>query len=129
MTKRERFFEIARFLIAGGVGVLSYLLVFWALLQFTELWYIAASIVAFTVNLCVNYVTQKFWAFKSKEGANVGKQFTLYVVVSLGFLGANTGLLYVLVERMCIRYLSAQLITTTVLTITSFFVTRRILKT
>jgi putative flippase GtrA len=85
-----------------------------------------SAIGAFVLNNVVNFLIQKFWTFKSNDTGAVPRQLSLYFVMGVCFLVANTLLLYLLVEYVHLYYLIAQLILTILLTIVSFVITRRI---
>ena len=123
---KQRFSQILRFLVGGGVGVFAYYLTLYTLTEFAGVWYVISAIVAFVLNYAINFALQKFWTFKNKDTKNVSRQLTLYFGIALGFLLTNTALLYVFVEYVHLGYLVAQLILTFLLTIASFVITRKI---
>ena len=123
---KQRFSQILRFLLGGGVGVAVYYATLYTLTEFAGVWYVISAIVAFVLNYAINFTLQKFWTFQNKDTKNVSRQLTLYFGMVLGFLATNTTLLYVLVEYVHLKYLVAQLILTFLLTIASFVLTRKI---
>ncbi len=123
--KKKKFFEIIRFLIGGGAGVLVYYIAIYTLTELAGLWYIYSATIAFFLNGGTSFVVQKFWTFKNKKKA-VTKQFILYFSMGGCFFFINIGLLYALVDGLGLYYLLAQLILTIILTTASFFITKRI---
>ena len=104
---KQRFSQILRFLVGGGVGVFAYYLTIYTLTEFAGVWYVISAIVAFVLNYAINFILQKFWTFKNKDTKNVSRQLTLYFGMALGFLVTNTALLYVFVEYVHLGYLVA----------------------
>ncbi len=123
---KQRFSQILRFLLGGGVGVLVYYATLYTLTEFAGVWYVISAIVAFVLNYAINFTLQKFWTFENKDTKNVSRQLRLYFGMALGFLATNTVLLYILVEYVHLGYLVAQLILTLLLTVASFVLTRKI---
>jgi putative flippase GtrA len=113
--------RFARFLGAGGLGVLLYYLILYALTEFLGFWYMVSAGVASVVNYSCNFLVLKHWAFKNKDkGVQQGWQ---YAVMSIGLQLVNLLLLYILVEYVEIReYLVAQLFATGVITLASYII-------
>lgn len=125
---KQNLLQIVRFLLGGGIGVVAYYVAFYTLTEILGVWYVVSSVVAFILNNGINFLIQKFWTFENKGTKAIPKQLSLYFVMGICILVANTSLLYVLVEYAHLHYMVAQVILTTLLTIISFFLTKRIFK-
>lgn len=126
MVLTPRLSQVLRFISAGGLGVLLYYLTLYTLTDVAGVWYVVSAVIAFIVNCGSNFVLQKFWAFKNKSIKNIHWQASQYVVMTVSLFITNLLLLYVLVEYARLWYLAAQVIVTILLTIVSYFVSRRI---
>ena len=122
----SRFKQAARFCIAGAAGVIAYYAALYWLTEFFGVWYIASAIIGFILNTGLNFSLQKFWTFQNKETHRAGHQLVLYSLVTTSLLTLNALCLYCMVQYLHMWYIGAQVILTVVLTITSFFATKRI---
>ncbi len=123
-----RFAKLARYVISGGTGAFTNLLVLYMLVHFWNVWYITAAIVAFLFAFVVSFVLQKFWTFNDKKIQGAHVQALWYVAIALINLGVNTVLLYFLVDKFNINYLVSQIIASALVACESFFVYRIIFK-
>lgn len=98
----------------------------YTLTEFAHVWYVLSAIIAFVLNFLVNFTLMKLWTFRGKGSKEIKRQLVTYFIMAIGFLVANTTLLYVLVEYAHIQYLVAQGVLTVFLSIASFFITRKI---
>jgi putative flippase GtrA len=120
--------RFARFLGAGGLGVLLYYLILYTLTEFLGFWYMVSAGIASVVNYSCNFLILKYWAFKNRSrGVQQGWQ---YAMMSIGLQLVNLLLLYGLVEYVAVReYLVAQLLATVVITLASYVITTFIFTT
>ncbi|PIT88747.1 MAG: hypothetical protein COU29_00670 [Candidatus Magasanikbacteria bacterium CG10_big_fil_rev_8_21_14_0_10_36_32] len=126
MAIPPRVSQVLRFLSAGGLGVLLYYLVLYGLTDLIGVCYIISAVIASIANLILSFILQKFWTFENKNRKNVRRQMIIYTTMWILFLAANLLLLYVMVEYAHFWYLAAQAIITVVLTVTSYFATKKI---
>lgn len=126
-TKLSRLWRIVRFCIAGAAGVTTYYTALYCLTEYLGVWYVYSSIVGFILNQAVNFTLQKFWTFKNTD-KKAPKQAVQYFVMGVSLLGANTMLLYILVDRFHVWYVGAQLGLTIGLTVVSYLVSGKIFK-
>lgn len=118
--------QIARFLSAGGLGVLLYYLILYILTDIVGVWYVVSAVIASIVNYSSNFILQKFWTFGNKDTRHIHRQAGKYVAMVAGLLVMNALMLYVLVEFVHLWYLAAQVIVTVLLTAASYLASRRI---
>ena len=69
-----------------------------------------------------NFILQKFWTFENKSIANMHLQMIEFSLVSLGYTAANGGMLYLLVDKLHLHYLSAQIIVSSIIGILSYWI-------
>ena len=118
--------QMLRFCIAGGIGVLLYCILFFGL-PMLGVWYIAASSIAYVVNVISNFLFNRYWTFGGDSAQeSFWRQALKYFGLTVIFLPSNAGILWLLVERAYWTKLEAQAVATTVLTIISFFFCRKI---
>jgi dolichol-phosphate mannosyltransferase len=115
-----------RFISSGAIGVLLYYATLYALTEFMGVWYLASAIAASLLNLSSNFILHKVWTFESMGFQNVHREAMKYGVMAALFIILNLVFLYALVEWGGLWYLAAQVLVTVVLTISSFFLSRRI---
>jgi dolichol-phosphate mannosyltransferase len=123
---RHWLLAVVRYLSAGALGVLAGYLTLYVLTDIAGLWYMASAVAAFILNYGINFVLHKFWTFRNTRTDQAPKQLASYFAMAVGIFFANLGLLYVQVEYLHIWYILAQLVSTAILTVIGFFVSRRI---
>jgi len=89
--------ELLKFSVVGAVGYLVNLAVYTALLRGAGLHYLAAGACSFVVAATNNYWWNRHWTFRSQRG-HVYYQGLRFLVVSLVALGANLGILHLLIQ-------------------------------
>jgi dolichol-phosphate mannosyltransferase len=124
-----QFWQIVRFLCAGGAGVVLYYLILYTFTDLFKMWYILSAIFASIVNYVTNFILQRSWTFRNKGTKRIRRQASQYVILVGSIFVANLGLLYILVEYTHLHYLIAQVIVTGILTIISYLVSQRIFTT
>lgn len=118
-----------KFVLGGGASVAVYYFVLYSLTEWAGVWYILSACVAWLANWSLNFTIQKYWTFRNRDHATIRQQMIRYFAMAAGFLGITTAGLYALVEWGGLHYLLAQLILTTILSVVSYLVTRRIFAT
>lgn len=118
--------QIIRFGLVGILAVGLYYGILYALTEFLHVWYLLSAIIAYVFNISSNFILHKYWTFKNKDKQKVRKQILWYFVLCISFFIINTVSLYILVEIIHLYYLHAQIILTVILSITSYFLTKRI---
>ncbi len=88
--------QLGKFALVGASGYLVNLAVYGLLLRGAGLHYLAAGACSFVVAASSNYYWNRHWTFRSQRG-DVYYQGLRFFVVSLVALGANLGILHVLV--------------------------------
>ena len=116
---------LLRFFLAGGSGVLLYYGILYGLTN-AGMWYIESSVVGRIVSFGYLFVLQKYWAFRNHESATLRRQAILFFMLEGAFFVVGTWNLYRLVNDYDLHYLVAQAILTTLFSIISFILKRRI---
>lgn len=113
--------KLIRYLISGGTAALINWSALLLLVQIGHMYYLYASVLAFVVSIAVSFTMQKFWTFNDNLVHDIYMQFTRYLIIIFLSLLLNTVLVYLLVEKMDMWYLLAQIIATAIIAITNFF--------
>jgi len=126
ILKKQRFLEIVRFCISGGIGVILGYATLYILTEYVGLWYLLSSMTACALSYTIGFIMQKFWAFKNRDTKKIKRQIFLYLVISVLFFVTNTGFMYVFVDYCHIQYIFSQIILTIILSIISYITTKKI---
>lgn len=116
---KKKFF---RYIIAGGIALLTDLALLYFCTEVLKIWYIFSSIIAFAVSFFVAFTLQKFWTFDNRSIKRIKKQLAMSFSVALLNLALNTFFMYVLTEYFSLHYFLAQIVTTGIIAIESFLV-------
>jgi putative flippase GtrA len=120
--------KIARFMVSGGVVIFAYYAPYYVLTEFFGVWYLASSVIGSIISSVTNFILQKLWTFENKSMANVHRQAIAFTFVSIGYTVANGAMLYLLVDKLNLHYLLAQLIVSSILGFVSYFISERIFR-
>jgi putative flippase GtrA len=115
--------QLVRFCAVGFSGYVVNLAVFSVLVTVFDAHYVGAAIVAFCVAWLNNFVLNRAWTFRRGRLA-VWRQAMRYLLVSVGALGLNLGVLHLLVQAGTPE-VPAQAIAIVAVTPFSFLATRR----
>jgi dolichol-phosphate mannosyltransferase len=105
----ENWVELFKFGLVGVSGYVVNLVAFTALLEGLNLHHIAAAIGAFCVAVTNNFLLNRGWTFRATEG-HAGFQAARFLTVSIGALGINLLVLYLLADVAGVGELPAQAI-------------------
>ena len=119
-------YKLIRYLISGGTAALVNWATFFLLVHITKIYYLYASILAFIVSIGISFMMQKFWTFRDKLTQDIHMQFARYIGVIVFSLILNTFLVYILVEKISVWYLLAQIIATAIIAVINFFAYRHL---
>ena len=112
--------RFAAYGVAGGLATLTHLAVLAALVEGLAMPGTWASAIGFACAVPVNYVLQHRYVFRAQ--GNHRTFFLRYIMVTLGTMAVNTGLLFVLYEVFGVFYLLAQIITIGFIVVANFFI-------
>ena len=119
--------QVARFLIAGGLGLGVNLLGFYLLEHVFSMPYVAASVLALSFSTIVGFFLQKYWTFRHRQSEQTARQFALYVIVALGNLGVDAVVVYTMVDVLLLQKLLAQATAAGTVAVWSYFLYKNIL--
>lgn len=110
-----------RYFVSGTTGALFHVLLLFLLHRYGHLSYLIASSVAYVLSIFLGFILQKFWTFGDKRKTVLPTQFFSYaLVIGISILG-NGFLLYLLVEKLNMWYLAAQVIASLIIAIQNLF--------
>jgi putative flippase GtrA len=114
--------RLIRYLFSGGIATIVDLGLLYLFTDRLGWWYVWSAVGAFSVAVVVSFSLQKFWTFQNGGLEGLRHQFALYLTVTIANLGTNTLLVYLLVEKVGLFYLLAQIIAAGLIAIGSFFI-------
>jgi putative flippase GtrA len=114
---------IVRFIISGGTGATTDLILLYILNTVCGIQYLLSSVLAFLLAFCVSFTLHKFWTFKSHE-EETHKQVALYLCSSLFGLCLNTLFMYIFVGHFHIAVMLSQIFAGALVACSSFFISR-----
>ena len=99
-ASRERKLALPKFLVVGGLGIVTNLLIFFVLVDLKEWHPTVGAILAFVAAVIQNYVLNHRWTFAHQvRGAGVSlKRFVRFMVVALVALGLNLVVLWAVLK-------------------------------
>lgn len=122
--KSDRFAEIFRFCINGGVSFIVDYGVLFILTEFLQVNYLISSGISFTVSIIVNYLICILWVFKDVK-KNDTKAVILFIGSSIIGLFINQILMWFFVEITGLYYMIAKIIATIIVMIWNYIAKRK----
>ena len=117
--------QIIKFGVVGGT---AFFIDYGLLLFFTEIcgiWYLLSSFLSYSISTVFNYWASMKFVFKGKEDMGKGKEFTIFVTLSLMGLGVNQVGMWGFVDGFGMDYKWAKIIVTAIVMVWNF-ITRKI---
>ena len=117
---------LARYVISGLSGVVANLVVFTAVMEWLDLWYIFAALLGFCAAYLVTFSMHKWWTFDKTAEERTIFQSILYLGSALVTLLINTALLYMFVEWLGLLPVIGQFVALGISAVLSFLFTSQI---
>ena len=117
--------QIIKFGVVGGT---AFFIDYGLLLFFTDIcgiWYLLSSFFSYSISTVFNYWASMKFVFKGKEDMGKGKEFTIFVTLSLMGLGVNQVGMWGFVDGFGMDYKWAKIIVTAIVMVWNF-ITRKI---
>lgn len=127
-SNHNQIMKIVRFIISGGTGAATDLLLLYVLVDVFGVWYLASAAIAFIISQIVSFMLQKHWTFGDMTRGRMHKQAMAYLSLGLINLGVNSLFMYILVDKIEVHYLLAQAISSAIIAIYSYIVYSHIFK-
>ena len=121
---RERFWELFRFCIVGGISLLVDYAVLYILVEFAGVHYLYSSASSFVVSVIFNYWLCVKYVFKVAKKQTT-RQATLFIGSSVVGLGLNQLCMWIFVDIFNLHYLIAKLGATVVVTAWNYVMKRK----
>lgn len=123
--KSERFAEIFRFSVNGGISFLVDYAALFLLTEFCGVNYLISSGISFTLSVIVNYLICVLWVFKAVK-KNDAKTVVLFVGSSVVGLLINQLLMWFFVEISGLYYMIAKVIATVIVMVWNYVAKRKV---
>ena len=95
---RKLIAQILKFSVVGGISFVVDFAVYAFLCNVLMVHYIIAGIAGFVVSVVVNYILSMKFVFVSKDDMHKGKEFVIFVVLSLIGMGLNSLILFLCID-------------------------------
>lgn len=115
--------QFIKFAISGGTAFSVDLLLLFFLTDILKIWYIYSASIAFMAAFFISFYLQKHWTFRDTS-KKVYKQMFIFFFSGIANVMVNAGGMYLIVEKLGIKYLFAQTIMTSLLSACSFLIYR-----
>ena len=121
---KKLFVQIIKF---GFVGIVASVIDVGILMLLKEAFHVdelISSAISFSVSVTANYILSMRFVFNGKEQNRIG-EFVVFVVLSIGGLCINQGIMWVGIKKMSIHYLVVKIFAMVFVSIYNF-ITRKI---
>lgn len=122
--RRERFLELFRFCLVGGLSLIVDYAVLYGLVEFADVHYLYASATSFVVSVIFNYWLCVKYVFKGAKH-QTPRQAALFIGSSVVGLGLNQLCMWIFVDLINLHYLIAKLGATFIVTAWNYVMKRK----
>ena len=122
--KKERFMEVVRFCIVGGLSLIVDCGTLFCLTDFFGVHYFYSAAISFTASVIFNYWLCVKYVFKDAK-KQTPKQATIFIGSSVVGLGLNQVCMYFFVEIIGLHYMLAKLGATAIVTLWNYIMKRK----
>lgn len=119
----ERFMEVIRFCIVGGLSFLVDYSLLYALTEWAGIYYLYSSAISFGVSVVFNYWLCVTYVFKG-AGKQTARQATIFLVTGIMGLALNQLCMWFFVAIAGLHYMLAKIFATAIVTIWNYFTKR-----
>lgn len=116
----ELFFKFIKFAVVGFSGMVIDFAVTWLFKEKLKVNKYIANSVGFVTAATNNYILNRVWTFKSHD-ENISREFFSFFTVSVIGLLLNNLIIYLLTEKLNVRFYFAKLIAIGVTVVWNFF--------
>ncbi len=124
----ERFLEIVRFCVVGGLSLLVDCAILFGLTEFFGVHYLYSAAVSFTASVIFNYWLCVAYVFKNAR-KQTARQATIFIGSSIIGLGLNQLCMWFFVEIILLHYMLAKIFATAIVTIWNYIMKRKAIST
>jgi putative flippase GtrA len=117
----EKLFKLVRYVISGGTAATVTIASIFIFTHYFQIWYLASSVISYSLGFIVSFSLQKFWTFKSHSLIRWRDELAIYSFIFVINILVNSTIIYGLVEFLSIHYLIAQIISGAILALVNFF--------
>jgi len=121
---RERFWELFRFCLVGGISLIIDYAVLYCLTEFAGIYYLYSSAASFTVSLVFNYWLCVKYVFKGARHQTT-RQAVIFIGSSVIGLGLNQICMWFFTDILKFHYMIAKLGATVIVTAWNYIMKRR----
>lgn len=114
--------KIVRYLISGGTAAVTDLFFLYFFTDICGLWYVYSTPLAFLIAFGVSFSLQKYWTFRDHSKEGMGKQGTVYFIVSVCNMFLNSFLVIAFTDYVGLHYIVSQIVAAGLIAVMSFFV-------
>lgn len=119
---------VSRYLALGVLSTVLNFGVFWLLYEVFEVWYLAATAIAFVVRFGVKFLLVRSWLFGEAVPGSVARQGAWFTLLEAVFLAASLFLMTFLVETVRFPPLWALVVTSFVTSMSALVITRYVFR-
>ncbi|MBQ7453459.1 MAG: GtrA family protein [Selenomonadaceae bacterium] len=120
---RERFSELVRFCIVGGLSFLVDYSLLYVLTEYCGIYYLYSSAISFGVSVVFNYWLCVTYVFKD-AGKQTKRQAAIFLITGIMGLALNQLCMWFFVAVVSFHYMLAKIFATAIVTVWNYFTKR-----
>lgn len=118
--------RIFRYLVSGSIATITSLVLLYIFTEWFRLWYLASVVITFFFTFMISFTLQKFWVFKDDSKDRIVIQGGTFLSIALMNLGINTLGMFILVSKLHIWYMLAEVLVLAFIATENYFLQRNI---
>lgn len=117
---------LIRYMISGEIGATIQFFSFYFLNKIIGIWYIYSVFLSFIAALCIVFLMQKLWTFRSFSKSLFKKEFFSYTIIAILGVLLNVFLMYIMVGLFDTNPILSQALAIIVIMPISFYFNKKI---
>jgi len=102
--------HVLKYLVSGGIATATSLVLLYVFTEWLGLWYLFSAVLAFIFTFFISFTLQKFWVFKDTSKDRIVMQGGAFLTIAIINLGINTLGMFILVSKLHIWYMLAEVL-------------------
>jgi len=118
--------RVSRYLISGGIATATSLVLLYIFTEWLGIWYLFSVILTFIFTFFISFTLQKFWVFKETSKDKIVMQGGAFLTIALVNLGINTLGMFILVSKLHVWYMFAEVLVLAFIATENYFLQRNL---
>ncbi len=123
---RKMLVSLFKYIISGSIAFIVNITIFWLLINMTNIWYLSAATISFSISLSISFILHKNFTYKDRTIIRYKKILLFYTTNIINVI-VNSVFLYVFVEFLELNKIISLIISNIIISIYSYIIYKKII--